>query len=143
MPGRSTSSTMSPPSSSFGAEQVDSDARPVADPGRGAGDAVEERGFAGVRHAHQGDAFHSGERLNLYFLRFFSAQHDVGSADADMQRAGKAAMADDFDAFADAEAQRRKAIGKRAIGMHRRDSGGFTGFESFQVDGSHAYLDFV
>ena len=42
----------------LGAEQVDSDARPVADPGRSAGGAVEERGFAGIRHAHQGDASH-------------------------------------------------------------------------------------
>jgi len=42
----------------LGAQQVDRDARPVADPGRSAGGAVEERGFAGVRHAHQSDVFH-------------------------------------------------------------------------------------
>ena len=41
---------------------MSSQAGPVADLGAGAGEAVEQGGFAGVGHAHQGDAFaHGGE----------------------------------------------------------------------------------
>jgi hypothetical protein len=77
--------------------------------------------------------------LDFYFLRLSPAQHDVSCADADVQRAGEAALADNFDAFADAESKRGKAVGKGAVSVQRSDSGGRTGFESFQVNGSHVF----
>ena len=39
-------------------QQIDGDAGPVADPGRGPGQAIEQGGLARIGHAQQGDALH-------------------------------------------------------------------------------------
>ena len=62
------------------------------------------------------------------FFRFLAAQHDIGRADSDVQRAGKLGLPNYLDAFSNPETQRGKAVRQASVGVNRGDGRGFAWF---------------
>ena len=111
-------------------QQIDRDARPVADARRRARHSIEECRLARVGHADQRDTLH-GRALPLdYDLRCLrAAKNDVGGAEADVQRAGEGAPADQLDVAADAKAECGKPLAQAGVGVDGRDGGLVAGLE--------------